>query len=188
MRLPKLDTLIILVFFVCIALWMISRCEQKRSDYQQRAFRKQEPSEKTILQPDTIQRPPAPKNNPTPTENEPQNPNSKKTTTEPPKKTQEKTPTPTKSTSNSQATLYVTIDGLKLRKEPGLKGGTLAQLKLNEEVTFLGKRTDWTQEISLGTEKVTDRWVLVKTKSGKEGWVFGAGVHFYKEKRKGVLD
>lgn len=188
MRLPKLDTLIILVFFVCIALWMISRCEQKRSDYQQRAFRQQAPPEKTILQPDTIQRTPAPKNNPSSTENEPQNPSPKKTATEPPKKPQEKTTTPTKSTANNQATLFVNIDGLKLRKEPGLKGETLAQLKLDEEVTFLGKRTDWTQEISLGTEKVTDRWVLVKTKSGKEGWVFGAGVHFYKEKRKGVLD
>jgi hypothetical protein len=59
---------------------------------------------------------------------------------------------------------------------------------LYEQVYFLNQKTEWTQEISLGKENVTDHWVKVKTKSGKIGWVFGAGVHYYKMKRKGVLE
>jgi len=184
MRLPKLDTIIILVFFFCIALWMISRCEQKRSDYQQRAFSHRDKEEPSAA-PDSIRLTPPPKPVPTPVERKPDNPNPQNKTAESAKAAPEKANSTTK---NNQALLYVTIDGLKLRKEPGLKSETISQLKLHEEVTFLGKRTDWTQEISLGTEKVTDRWVLVRTQSGKEGWVFGAGVNFYKEKRKGVLN
>jgi uncharacterized protein YgiM (DUF1202 family) len=84
--------------------------------------------------------------------------------------------------------LFVTIDGLKMRKEPGLKSETVAKLDLHEQVTFLNQRTEWSQEISLGYEKVTDHWVKVRSKAGKEGWVFGAGVNYYKGKRKGVMD
>ena len=86
------------------------------------------------------------------------------------------------------ATLYVTIEGLKMRKEPGLKSESVAKLALYEPVTFLNQKTEWTQEISLGYEKATDHWVKVRNKAGKEGWVFGAGVHYYKMKRKGVLE
>ena len=84
--------------------------------------------------------------------------------------------------------LYVTIDQLKMRKEPGLKGKSIGQLDLYSQVYFTGERTDWKQEISLGKEKVTDCWVKIKTKEGKTGWVFGAGVNYYKEKRKGVIE
>ena len=97
-------------------------------------------------------------------------------------------PTATNPPANiKSSTLYVTIDGLNVRKEPGLKGETIAKLALYEPVTFLNKKTEWTQEISLGYEKVTDHWVKIRTQSGKEGWVFGAGVHYYKMKRQGVM-
>ena len=75
-----------------------------------------------------------------------------------------------------------------MRKEPGLKGEAVEQLKLYEPVTFLNQKTEWKQEISLGYEKVTDHWVKIRTASGKVGWVFGAGVHFYKTKREGVIN
>ena len=88
----------------------------------------------------------------------------------------------------NQTVLYVTIDGLKLRKEPGLKADLVAKLELYEPVYYLGEKTDYTQEINLGYDTVTDYWVKVKTKSGKVGWVFGAGVHYYKQKRKGVME
>ncbi|MCC6461250.1 MAG: SH3 domain-containing protein [Saprospiraceae bacterium] len=86
------------------------------------------------------------------------------------------------------STLFVTIDGLKMRKEPSLKGSLVAKLDLYEQVYFLNKKSEKQEEISLGYEKVTDYWVKVRTKEGKEGWVFGAGVHYYKMKRKGVLE
>lgn len=186
MRLPKLDTIIILVFFICIALWMISRCEQKRSDYKQRAFSQAERADSPV-KPDSVILAPQPKISPKPIENELENPKPKKDAPQTKTTVTDKT-TQSSNTKKNQANLFVTIDGLKLRKEPGLKSESIAQLKLHEEVTFLGKRTDWTQEISLGKEKVTDRWVLIRTKAGKEGWVFGAGVNFYKEKHKGVLE
>ena len=93
-------------------------------------------------------------------------------------------PVTTKTTDDAAGIpLFVTIDGLKLRKEPGLKGESIEQLKLNEQVTFLNQKTDWSQEINMGEEKVTDYWVKVRTASGKTGWVFGAGLHYYKMKR-----
>jgi len=97
-------------------------------------------------------------------------------------------PTSSSSDAPKYSTLYVTIDGLKLRKEPTLKGAVVATLELYEPVQFLNKKSEKTEEISLGYEKVTDHWVKVRTKSGKDGWVFGAGVHYYKMKRKGVLE
>jgi len=75
-----------------------------------------------------------------------------------------------------------------MRKQPGLKGELVAQLDLYEQVYFLNQKSEKTEEISLGYEKVTDHWVKVRTKSGREGWVFGAGVHYYKMKRKGVME
>jgi len=90
--------------------------------------------------------------------------------------------------ASKYSTLYVTIDGLKMRKQPGLKGELVAQLDLYEQVYFLNQKSEKTEEISLGYEKVTDHWVKVRTKSGREGWVFGAGVHYYKMKRKGVME
>jgi uncharacterized protein YgiM (DUF1202 family) len=98
------------------------------------------------------------------------------------------TPQQSANTAPKQTMLYVTIDQLKMRKEPGLKGKSIGQLDLYSQVYFTGERTDWKQEISLGKEKVTDCWVKIKTKEGKTGWVFGAGVNYYKEKRKGVIE
>ncbi|MEQ1744837.1 MAG: SH3 domain-containing protein, partial [Saprospiraceae bacterium] len=85
-------------------------------------------------------------------------------------------------------TLYVTIDGLNMRKAPSKKSALVARLHLHEQVLFLNKKSEKPEEINLGLEKVTDYWVNIQTKSGLEGWVFGAGVHYYKIKRKGVAE
>ncbi|MEI2765572.1 MAG: SH3 domain-containing protein [Dermatophilaceae bacterium] len=74
-----------------------------------------------------------------------------------------------------------------MRKQPNLKGEVLETLKLYDPVSFLNQKSEKAEEISLGLEKVTDHWVKIRTKAGKEGWVFGAGVHYYKMKRKGVM-
>ena len=220
MRLPKLDTLIVAVFFVCIALWMVSRCGSKRSDYLQRAGRTAEQEDRPVRRDTVVVPPPVAQTTPstvpttvpattpatTPTTTPVQQapapaPTPAKTPAATPSLTPAKTPAttapttaaaaktaPKTATESKQTTLYVTIDGLKMRQKPGLKSETVAKLDLYEQVYFMGERTDWTQEISLGLEKVTDKWVKVKTKSGKVGWVFGAGVNYYKEKRKGVLE
>ncbi len=201
MRLPKLDTIIIGVFFVFIAFWAVSRCGNKRSDYLQRNAKTEEEEDRPVRR-DTVVVAPKPQPTPTPVTTAPvqqapvqQTPAPTTISSHPVNTPAPAAPAPAAAAPTTAAPaaskytmLFVTIDGLKIRKEPGLKSATVAKLDLYEQVYFLNKRTDWTQEISLGTEKVTDHWVKVRSKAGKEGWVFGAGVNYYKEKRKGVLE
>lgn len=98
------------------------------------------------------------------------------------------TPRPTQTQQPAYSKLYVTIEGLNLRKEPGLKATVVAKLALFEEVYFLNEVTDSTTELSLGKEVAREPWVKVKTMKGQEGWVFGAGVNYYKKKRPGTLE
>lgn len=211
MKLPKIETLIILAFFGCVALWGISKCSSKRAEIGRRVKELADESEERPTRRDTVFVPasgvtappsgqtpqlqpsntaaPAPVQSSTPT---PQ------TTTPATRPTLQKTPATTApaaaappqntATAAKYATLYVTIDGLKMRKTPSLKGEVVEKLELYEPVSFLNKKSEKTEEISLGYEKVTDHWVKIKSRSGKEGWVFGAGVHYYKMKRKGVLE
>ena len=205
MKLPKAETLIIFVFFGCVALWAMSKCSAKRSDLVRHVQEngENETDERPVRRDTVIVQQPAPQ----PLQQQPVNTQSPSPVPPPPvTTTAPSTPPGTKPTrptlssqststsaqpvtsTSSGSTLFVTIDGLKVRKEPGLKSETVAKLALYEPVTFLNKKTEWTQEISLGYEKVTDHWVKIRTRSCKEGWVFGAGVHYYKTKRQGVMD
>lgn len=207
MKLPRAESLILFAFLGCMALWAISKCSARRSEIVRKvrevgaddgveerpvrhdtvvAVAPQNPA----AQPATPAPAPAPQTTvPAPTQynstlrqpsNKPERP---PVTTEPAAK-----PKTAEPAAKSGTTLYVTIEGLKVRKEPGLKGETIEQLALYAPVTFLNQKTEWTQEISLGYEKVTDHWVKIRTAAGKTGWVFGAGVHFYKMKREGVIN
>lgn len=101
------------------------------------------------------------------------------------------TPTETaapKETAGGGSKLYVTIDKLKVRKTPGLKGELLGELKLFDEVTYMNEVTDSTYVVNLGKEKADEPYVKIKTKRGTVGWVYGAGVHYIKKKRSGVLE
>ncbi len=84
--------------------------------------------------------------------------------------------------------LYVTINNLKLRSGPSLRHEVITTLPLYEEVWFLDEVTQKRDTINLGYETAIEPWVKVRTRKGKEGWVFGAGVDFYKYKRSGVLE
>jgi Bacterial SH3 domain len=209
MQIPKLDTLIIAVFLICIALWMTTKCGSRRSEYLQRAGRTADDTEREErpVRRDTVRVPTTPVPTPSPAQvttpattpapvtHSPASPGAKQVApsspgavTAPVTTAPTTTTTPTTPAKPALQRLFVTIDQLKMRKEPGLKGAAIHKLDLYEQVFFMGEKTDWKQEISLGTEKVTDRWVKIKTQEGKVGWVFGAGVNYYKEKRKGVLE
>ena len=84
--------------------------------------------------------------------------------------------------------LYSTIDGLNVRKGPGLNYGKVARLPLYEEMTFAGERTDSFYQISLGTVTPSAPWVKVNLQDGKVGWVYGAGVSYYKYRLPGVVN
>ena len=82
--------------------------------------------------------------------------------------------------------LYVVIEGLKMRRSPDLDAETIDALNLFEEVYFLDEVTDFTQEINLGKQVVNEPWVRIQTKQGRAGWVYGAGVNYYKKKHPGA--
>lgn len=84
--------------------------------------------------------------------------------------------------------LFVTIDKLKIRTEPGLKSKVLGELPLFSEVYFMEEVTDSIYTLSLGKEIAHEPYIKVKTKRGTVGWVYGAGVNYYKKKREGVLE
>lgn len=100
-------------------------------------------------------------------------------------------PTPTSVTTpatSDYSQLYITINKLKMRRSPELKADVIAELPLFEKVYFMNEVTDSLYEINLGYETAKEPWVKVRTKRGKEGWVYGAGVNYYKKKRSGVME
>lgn len=208
MKLPRTESLILFAFLGCVLLWGISKCSERRadtvrrvrdvsdSDQEERPARQdtvalpkpqaqqaQQPAQQAPQQPAPQPVMPAPTHYTTTQQTPGAAPPRPQTVTTP-----STAPKPATQSAPSGTTLYVTIDGLKVHQDPALKSETIEQLKLYEAVTFLNQKTEWTQEINLGLEKVTDHWVKIRTSSGKTGWVFGAGLHYYKMKREGVLD
>ncbi len=207
MKIPKVESLIITVFFLSIALWAISKCASKRGELP-RSGREttEEPEPLPSAPPATAPAPGGTAASPAAGVPQLQNPPPATTAAAPapathstgggiPKLSNEPAtpppaaePAPVASTAPNLSKLFVTINGLKVRKAPNLKSEVVARLQLDEQVYFLNKKSEKPEEINLGYEKATDYWVKIRTKSGKEGWVFGAGVHYYKMKRKGVME
>lgn len=97
-------------------------------------------------------------------------------------------PAPSNNTAGTNAQmLWVVIDGLNVREKPELKAKSFGKLKLHDKVTFLGETTKETQKLSLGAVEADEPWVKIKTQRGTVGWVYGAGVSFYKTKKKGAF-
>ena len=87
-----------------------------------------------------------------------------------------------------ETTLYSTIDGLNVRVQPRLGAAVIGRLGLYEPVTYMNEVTDSLYQIDLGEVTPTAPWVKIRLKDGKQGWVYGAGVDFYKYKLEGVLN
>ncbi len=81
--------------------------------------------------------------------------------------------------TNPTPIVYVITSTLNLRGQPGRAGKVLDSLSAGEELYFLNEKTEWTEEIELNRKVFKDHWVKVRTESGREGWVFGAFVHYY---------
>ena len=168
--LPKVEIVIVAVFALSFLVWIIPKCGSSRP--------LDDTAENTLLEVDSTQETTA-SNTPVAASRD----------------TTASQATPAKPVAASPAKpeiqysrLYVTIDGLNLRSEPGLKSTVMAKIPLFEEVYFLNEVTDSTTEVSLGYEKAKEPWVKIRTKKGQEGWVYGAGVSYYKKKREGTLE
>jgi hypothetical protein len=189
----SIETIIISAFFLFFIIWAMRKCndesnlrlatdtkyrEQQVKDSIARAQRNM-PAPAPIVSPT-----PAPVTSNTPTALPPM-PQRQQATTTP------ATPSPTPNTgaqgnSNGQQ-LWVTIEGLNVREQPNIKAKSYGKLKLYDRVTFLGEVTNKKEKLSLGSEEADEPWVKIKTKRGTIGWVYGAGVSYYKTKRQGVF-
>jgi len=83
--------------------------------------------------------------------------------------------------------IYVTINDLNLRTEPTLKSSVLKKLPLHERVYYTGIMSDSTMRINIGRIIANEPWVKVIQEDGTEGWLYGAGVHFYKTENPNAI-
>lgn len=155
---PRIEILIIGVFFVSFIVWAVSKCKSAKAEYQERAALEAY-EDSVALSHERITAPPA---------------------------AQPSAPAAATQVIKERTTpLYVTVEGLKLRASPDLKAKVLTQLKLYEEVVFLNEVTDSSYQIKLGSVTTTEPWVKVQGR-GHVGWVYGAGVNYYKKKLEGA--
>lgn len=167
--LPKVEVIIVAIFALSFLVWIIPKCGSDRPAAEE--LPEELLADSTLAEP--AAKPPAAA--------------TAKDTTAKPSAPVATTTAPAR-TEPQYSKLYVTIDGLNLRSQPGLKSAVVAKLPLFEEVYFLNEVTDSTTEVSLGYEKAREPWVKIRTKKGQEGWVFGAGVNYYKKKTPGTLE
>jgi hypothetical protein len=77
--------------------------------------------------------------------------------------------------------LYVSMENLKLRKQPGTGSEIIDTLNLYDKVDFLKEIKPEGRKIILDDNKeVNADWARVRTGSGQEGWVITEGLNFYK--------
>ena len=157
--LPSMSTLILLVFFISFSVWAFSECNARRRAL--RATRGAPPAA------------PAPATGYVPAEEAVSLPRLRRDTA-----TTDTTSAPAAAPFASR--LYVTIDGLNLRREPGLRSPVVARLGLFDEVYYAEEVTDSTFRVNLGRAEAEAPYVKVRTKAGTTGWVYGAGVNYYR--------
>lgn len=191
--LPSIEIIIVLVFFLSFIVWAVSKCNATKIMYQEQAVEETAEEDElnagldeTTLDGATTGDP----LNPTAATSTvaTATPNTSSTTISNTNPTVATTPPSNRVTSSSTSgsILYVTIDGLNMRTGPHLDSSIIRKLELFEEVVFMNEVTDTTQQISLGKEIANEPWVKIRQKRGHVGWVYGAGVHYYKKKREGV--
>lgn len=160
---PRLELLVIAAFFLLFCVWAVSRCNDKRTDLR----KKMEAEAQADLLQDSIDRAAA-----------------LLRALPPPKDTTTPAAPKTEIIREQITPLYVVLDELNMRAEPKLNSKLLARLQLYDELTFLNEVTDFKQEINIGGAVFNEPWIKVKNKRGQVGWVYGAGVHYYKIRRQ----
>ncbi len=91
--------------------------------------------------------------------------------------TQTGTATPSESSLLTTRAL-VTIDYLRVRRQPDLNAAEIGHLRLGETVPLTGEITQFTSPIRLRGLAYQDPWVGVSLPDGKRGWAYGGGLGF----------
>ena len=173
MAMPRLEVILIMVFFVSFILWALRKCSENRELYPDELPPE---TEETMTATDSIITPEI-FTEPEPQQQQPSGPNVAVRSGD---------EAPSRSIREKYTPLYVTIENLNMREVPALNGKILDRLKLYDEVTFMNEVTDSIYQIDLGNLPTEAPWIKVRNKKGKVGWVYGAGVHYYKKKLEGV--
>ncbi len=178
--LSRIELLIVAVFLIIFLMWAGSRCKETKSRLQEEAMEQTEGDSLTNIDTkpadDILEEALEEKKDELAARSIPDSLDSGATSTV------------AAAPSIALGKLYITIDKLKIRSEPGLKSKVLGELPLFSEVYFMEEVTDSLYTVSLGKEVATEPYVKVKTKRGTVGWVYGAGVNYYKKKTEGVLE
>jgi len=160
LNLPRIEILIIGIFFLSFTIWAASKCNATKKIFQQE-------DDNEIVQADTTALTPAAEAKPFP-------------------KSDQSTLSPITTSggaprlANPQySKLYVLIDDLNLRTGPSRDSSVITTIPINEEVYFLNQVSDSTEQINMGTYIANEPWVKIRSLKGHEGWVYGAGVHYY---------
>ncbi len=161
--LPKVELIAIFIFFLSFIIWAMSKCSSTQMQYEQEAAKENKQTEAPAKEVETEK-------------------TVKKTIAEAEAKGK-KNKAPVKAAPEKVTVLYVVLDGLKLRKGPHLDSSIVRTLKLDSEVYFLNDVTSFKQEINLGDRIAIEPWVKVRSYTGHEGWVYGAGINYFKPKK-----
>lgn len=167
--LPKIEVLILAVFFFTFVVWMVPKCAATKAEYQE-AEETEAAEDALLTEPeaeveDSVTAIPTPAN-----------------TTVPTPLPRRSKPVPGRPQIEKVTPLYVTLENLNMREEPRVGAKIIDRLGLFDEVVFLNEVTDSTEEINLGKIVANEPWVKIRNKKGQEGWVYGAGVNYYKIK------
>ncbi len=185
----NIEVIIVAILFLGFIMWAVTKCNATRNRYADVEAARTRDS--LALLPKTPTRTVVPTPLPESPATAPITPNNQVATLPvTPKPVAPTTPIASKpipAATPTKPKLYVTMDGLNVRTEPNLKAKSLGKLPLYAEVSFLNETTKEPQKLSIGTTTVEEPWVKIKTQKGTIGWVFGAGVSYYKTKRKGTL-
>lgn len=149
--LPGIELMIIGVFIVSFLVITIPQCEPAR-EQDEGAMQINPPTEDTVVRENFAMPPPV-----APVEE-------------------------VRTTPMKRLPLYITIDQINMRVDPNVASRVIRKLDLHEKVYYEGETTEKTKEIDWGGGVVTNEpWVKVRTLRDELGWVYGAGVHFYKK-------
>ena len=161
--LPRLEMLIIAVFFIGFLFWTMSRCNSTRAQYSNETIEDQRAdSTMQAMNRNAILE----------------------------KARKDSIAMAVKAAKAEEAKivrervtpLYTTVDKVNVRREPKLDAAVVSKLVLNEEVTFLNEVTDFKQEITIEGVVYNEPWVKVKTQAGRVGWVYGGTISYYKSR------
>lgn len=164
--LPKFEVLVILVFFLSFIFWAVPKCTSTKAAYQE-----QEAEERLIeMYLDSLKKA------------------EEQAIVDKEKKEEAPAEEPALLSNDKEryTPLYITIDGMNIRSGPTLKSKVLDRLNLYDEVAFMDEVTNSKDTIELGGVTAVEPWVKVRTRKGKVGWVYGAGVSYYKTKLEGI--